>query len=55
MIKSKLVEGRYKGDIVYEITYKTPASEGVERFGSREKATLFAVEKMEELLEGERK
>ncbi len=51
MIRCDIIKGRVgEHEPAYQITYKTPVSEGVERFGTRAKATLFAVEKLEELL-----
>lgn len=55
MIRCEQVEGRRMGEgFAYEVYYKTPLREGMERFGgfkAREKATLFAVEKLKELLD----
>lgn len=49
MIQCRQVAGRNAYEEAYEVTYITPISHGTERFGSREKATLFAVKKLEEL------
>ena len=49
MIQCEQVKGRNRHEVAYEVTYITPVSHGTKRFGSREKATLFAVEKLKEL------
>jgi len=50
MIYCEEVKGRYGSrETAYQVTYITPLSHGAERFGTREKATLFAVEKLKEL------
>jgi hypothetical protein len=53
MIRAETEQGRRPGEgLAYVIHYATPKSEGSRRFGgynAREKATLFAVQKLSEL------
>lgn len=54
MIRTTTEKGRRPGEgLAYVIHYRTPEGEGSRRFGgwnARAKATLFAVEKLSELL-----
>lgn len=55
MIRSEYVEPRGSWeDAAYVVHYRTPLREGSQRFGghrARDKATLFAVEILKELLD----
>ncbi len=53
MIRTEEVRGYAGADTAYIIHYETPAAKGKKRFGghkAREKATNFAVECMEQLV-----